>query len=168
MYILSADNRILNTDQINRETRYWVLSFEDYQEPDFFHRTLTAIEEYTCPAISLDIGDYTCVVPLHWRILCSDYENVQTIPLEEINRNDHIVFAFNPISSFMPDYLTMRVSTRLPAIYPSLNWSCPVMSEKDMIVVPLLANNSSAGDKPSCVIFSTNKHDVHLPSSDIW
>lgn len=168
MFILSEDNKIINTDRINRETRYWVLSFEDYQEPDFFTRNLTAIEEYTCPAMSLDIGEYTCVVPLHWRILCTDYDNVQTIPLEEINRNDHLVFSFNPKSSYMPDYWPLRVSVRLPPIYPNLNWSCPVMHEKDMIIVPLLGNQKTSGESPPCVIFSTNKFDVHLPSSDIW
>ena len=168
MFILGEDDRIINTDMVNRETRYWVLSFEDPQEPDFYLRSLTALEDYTCPAMSLDIGDYTCVVPLHWRILCSDYENVQTIPLEEINRNDHMVWSFNPISSYMPDHLTMRVSVRFPAIYPAVNWSCPVMSEKDMIVVPLLGNNSVAGKAPKCVIFSTNKYDIHMAASELW
>jgi len=168
MYILSGDNRIIDTDQINKETQYWVLSFEDYSDPDFMQRTLSALEEYTCPAMSLDIGDYTCVVPLHWRILCTDYDYVQTIPLEEINRNDHLVFSFNPITGFMPDYLPLRVSVKFPAIYPNLNWSCPVINEKDLIVVPLLDNNSPRGIDPPCVIFSTNKNDIHISASEIW
>lgn len=170
MLILTEENTVAHTDQINYEVHYSVLSFEDYKNPDFYFRKIPYLDAYNCAAISLEIGPFKTIIPLHFWVLCTDYEYVQTIPLYELNpKEDPLVFCFNPISGFRPEYYRLRVSTNLMPIFPSTNWTMPPVAEKDMIVVPLGEHTTS--DKhvgPICAIFSPNKLEVSRSLSDIW
>lgn len=168
MIILTNENKIVNTDSINRIVNYAVLSFEDFREPDYYFRELTEIEEFNSASITLEIGPYRIVVPLHWWVLCSDFDYVQTLPLYELSRIDHMVFCFNPLTSFTPKHLPLRVSSLYPSIYPSTNWTCPPIAERDLILYPLGYDDSEMKTGPICAMFSPNKYDLTCASADLW
>lgn len=169
MLILSDRNAALDTDKITTEDHYWVLSFQDYKNPDFFVRSTTKyLEEFNSASITLVIGTYTLVMPLHWCILCTDQEYVQSIPLYELNGRAYDVFCFNPVDGYLPSYYSMRTRT----IFPNTTWTTPPIADKDMIVVPLgeppHRPNVPLVKGPMCAIFSPNKIEVNRPLSEIW
>lgn len=161
MLILSVDNEIQNTDFLSEEIHYGVLSFKDFKNPDFFFPKLTYLEEFTSTSITLNIGGHELVMPLGWSILCTDLENVQSIPLYEMSGMYH-VFCLNPIDGFMPEVLPMKLSK----VFPSTTWTAPPAVDKNLIVVPL--GNNKRSKSPLCVMFSPNKMEINRPISDIW
>jgi len=164
MLILSVDNEIKNTDFLSEEIHYGVLSFKDFKNPDFFFPKLTYLEEFTSTSITLTIGDHELVMPLGWSVLCTDLENIQSIPLYEMS-GTYSVFCLNPINGFMPEFLPMRLST----IFPSTTWTAPPAIDKNMIVVPLGRKPTGREAKsPLCVMFSPSKVEINRPISDIW
>lgn len=170
MLILSENNKKIDTDIINEEHHYSVLRFKDFRNPDFYFEKLTQIEEFTSASIMLEIGEpnpFTVVIPLHWSILCSDKEYIQSIPLYEINGRIYDVFCLNPIDGYMPYYLKMRPGE----VLPNMTWTCPPIDDRDMLVVPLgtIQRPEDMIERgPVCAIFSPNRIDVNRPISDIW
>ena len=172
MIVLEADNTLLNTDFVNKPFHFGVLTFEDVKNPDFVFKHTDHIMAYNAAGITLEIGSgkevSRIVVPLHWWILCVSLDEVQTIPLYELSRNDYEAFCFNPINGYRPEYLNLRVSTSTPSIYPYANWYSPPVGEKDLILIPLSDKHDSRNGHPLCVMFSTNKYEVSRYASDIW
>lgn len=171
MLILNEQNQKLNTDIINQECHYSVLSFKDFRHPDFYFEKLTQIEEFSSASIRLEIGEapnmFTIVVPFHWSVLCSDMEYVQSIPLHEVNGRNYPLFCLNPIDGYMPYYLKMRPRE----ILPNVTWTCPPIDDRNMLVVPLgliQRPEDTIERGPVCAIFSPNRIDVNRPISDIW
>lgn len=171
MLMLNEMNKVLDTNTISQQCNYWVLRMKDVKNPDFFCESIAdQIEVFSSASVSLNIGPFEIVMPLHWSVLCSDLEYVQTIPLYELNGQDYSVFCVNPLDSYMPEYLPLRQRT----IFPNTTWSCPPMEDKDMLVVPLgYAERQNKSIKavergPVCAIFSPNKIDISRPISDIW
>ena len=167
MLILNEHNTVIETDTIRKDCHYSTLSFKDHKYPDFVFPHLTQIEEFTAAAIVLEIGTFEVVMPLHWAILCSDHEFVQTIPLDEISGRDFFVFCINPIDGYIPEYLPLRTKS----IYPDVSWSSPYIEDKDMLVTPLGVNPrhkvEEASRGPICAIFSPKRIDVTRQISDI-
>lgn len=162
MLILSNENEILNTDQINEDCYYSVLRFKDSKNPDFYFEHLTAIEEFTSVTMKIEIGAHTLFVPFHWSILCSDFEYVQTIPLYEFNGYDFNAFCMNPIDGYLAHYPTIRMVEVFPQ---PTTWSAPPIQDKDMLVVPI--GESENGKGPLCAILSPHKLDINRSISDI-
>lgn len=198
MLIITAENEVQDTDHLNDHYNYGVLSFKDYKCPDFFFPRIEYLEEFNSASITLHIGKFEAVMPLHWSILCTDLENVQSIPLYEAAGRDFAVFCLNPIDGFMPEFHPLRTGT----IFPSTTWMAPPMADKDMLVVPLgrttkssaaitaearrMVNSTEvvteAGPEvkapevevqrgvkgPICAMFSPSKLEINKPISDIW
>lgn len=170
MLILNEQNQKLNTDVINSECFYSVLSFADFKNPDFYFEKLTQIEEFSSASIKLEIGQapnvFELIVPFHWSILCSDMEYVQAIPLHEVRGRNFSVFCLNPIDGYMPYYLKLRTRD----IYPNTVWTCPPVDDKNMLVVPLGTvdrNDLTVQKGPICAMFTPNRIDVNRPISDL-
>lgn len=165
--LLSENNNVLYTDTISHVCHYSVLNFKDQDSPDFFFNELTQIEEFSSASIILTIGPFEIVMPIHWSILCSDLEYVQSIPLYEISGRDYSVFTVNPIDGYMPNYFRLRTGE----IFSNTTWSCPPMEDKEMLVVPLgkIERYDDGVERgPACAIFSSSKIDISRPISDIW
>jgi hypothetical protein len=178
MLILNEVNKVINTDTLNQEVHYSVLSFKDFRNPDFFFDKLVQIEEFSSPSVALEIGPFKMVMPLHWSVLCSDREHIQAIPLHDIAGIGYEAFCLNPIDGYIPSYLRIR----LREIFPNSVWTCPPIDERNMLVVPLgmiertidpiapadRVNEEPIERGPICAIFSPNRIDVSRPISDIW
>lgn len=165
MLILNETNEVLDTDTLSHDCHYSVLRLKDPKNPDFFFEHLTQIEEFSSASVSLNIGPFNIVMPIHWSVLCSDLEYVQTIPLYEISGREYQVFCLNPLDGFMPNYLRLKAGN----IFRNTTWSCPPMEDKDMLVVPLGRIERQEVERgPLCAIFSPNRIDITRPISDIW
>ena len=172
MLILSPSNKVINTDLLTEhsdEFNYGVLSFKDYKNPDFyFDRKIEYLEEFASASITLRIGQFETVMPMHWSILCTDLEYVQTVPLQEVSARDFTVFCLNPIDGYKPEYEILKTGM----IFPQTTWTCPPIADKDMLVVPLgkqdVSPDSDVTRGPLCAIFSPNKIEVYKEISEIW
>ena len=179
MLVLTADNEVVSTDQmeVGQEVHHGILSFQELKEPDFYFPVIEFLEEFASASITLKIGDFQTVMPLHWSILCTDMEYVQSIPLHEVGGKQFPVFCLNPIDSFAPEFLRLRTG----AIYPNTTWTAPQLNDKDLLVVPLLtpekattisrdqlppAKRNRRG--PMCAFFSASKFEVYRGVGDIW
>ena len=163
MLILDETNSILDTDVISERCYFSVLRFKDPKNPDFFFDSLDHIEEFSSYSTKLSIGPYEMFAPLHWSILCSDMEYVQTIPLAEFSGRDFYAFCLNPIDGYMPEYHKVRIVE----IYSNNTWSSPPVQDKDMLVVPIGKNQKSVERGPACTILSPHRLDISKPLSDI-
>lgn len=167
MFILNENNKVLDTNQIDRECHYSVLRFKDYKNPDFYFERLNQIDVFTSVSVWLEIGPFRVIMPLRWSVLCSDMEYVQSIPLFEISGIDNTIFCLNPIDGYIPHYLPMRVIDYIT----DSTWTCPPLEDKDMLVVPLgVLDRVDGGVErgPVCAIFGPNRIDISRPLSDIW
>lgn len=165
MLILTENNKVVNTDTLDREAHYGVLSFKDYKNPDFFFpRINRVIEQFSSASVTLHIGPHTVVMPILWSILCSDYDTVENIPLHDFGGKNYSVLCVNPIDGYMPTFYPLRMGE----IYPNTVWTAPQIGDKDMLVVPLGPNTKMPDRGPECAIFSASKMDVNKPLSDIF
>ncbi len=169
MLILSPENKFVNTDLLTESVNYGVLSFKDYKNPDFFFdRKIEYLEEFSSASITLRIGQFETVMPLHWSILCTDLEYVQTVPLQEVSGRNFTVFCLNPIDGYKPEYEILKTGM----IFPNTTWTCPPIADKDMLVVPLgkmdEAPDAEVSRGPLCAIFSPNKIEIYKEISEIW
>lgn len=168
MKVLAPENDALDTDTFAGDFfHYSVLSFREYKSPDFYFEKTYMIEEWAAASMTLHIGPFNLVMPMHWSILCTDLEYVQSIPLYEAPGRDFTVFCMNPLDSYMPEFYTLRSST----IFPHTTWTAPPMKEKDMLTVPIgqaTASGSALERGPLCAIFSPSKMEIYKPISDIW
>lgn len=171
MIVLNEKNEFLNTSFVRDSFYYSVLSFDDYQNPDFMFRETNHLVHFTIAGIALELFArkhyYKIVVPMHWWILLGEMDEVQTIPLYELCRNDYLAFCFNPIDGRRPELLNMRVASS-PSIYPNAGWTSPPVAEKDLILIPLGPNPDTNNGGPLCAMFSTNKFEVSRTAGDIW
>ena len=135
MIVLTVENGVLDTDKmsVGDEVNCGVLSFQEYQDPDFYFPTIEMLEEFSSASITLKIGVHEIVMPLHWSILCTELEYVQTIPLWEVSGKQFPVFCLNPRDGFAPEFLPLRTGT----IFPQTTWTAPQLNDKDLLVVPL-------------------------------
>jgi len=168
MNILTIENKIINTDMLTEEVNFAVLSFRDTKQPDFyFDRKVEYLEEFVSASITLRIGPFEVVMPLHWSIMCTDHEYLQSVPLTEVSGRNFSVFCLNPLDGYRPHDMEMKTGM----IFPTSTWTSPPVFDKDMYVVPL-GTLETPGEQvthgPLCAIFSPSKIEVYRPISDFW
>ena len=168
MYLLSNRNTLIDTDKVNHEDFYSVLSFKDYKNPDFYFREFLYLECFKSDSLLIEIGKFNIIVPLHWSILCCDVENVkiESIPLYDLAGIGFSAFCLNPIDGYIPQYNQIRMLN----IYTDNEWYVPPIEDKDMLVIPLdyeVKEEGKVEKGPICAIFSPNKMEVNRPMADI-
>lgn len=168
MLVLTVENKVINTDNISigDEVHHSILSFKDLKEPDFFFEMIQFLEEFSSASITLKVGKHEIVMPLHWSILCSDMEYLQSIPLADVGGKQFPVFCLNPIDGYSPEFFPLRTGT----IFPQTTWTAPQLGDKDLLVVPLGEGDRPGDNKrgPLCCMFSASKFEVYRPIGDIW
>lgn len=150
MRILTLDNRSYEMDEIPEEVddlRFCVLDNSDPKNPDYFYIPLIFLESFNSPALVLKIGEHTIKMPVDWQILIGepDLGDLEVIPLTSINDRGFSVFAFNPISSFRPEFHPVEIVD----IYQDVKWYFPKLKSGQLLAVPL----ESGKEKPMCVFF---------------
>ena len=150
MRLLTLDNTSYELNDIPEEVddiRFCVLDNSDPKDPDYFFIPLIFLESFNSPALVLKIGTATIKMPIDWQLLIGekDLGDLEVVPLTSINDRGFSAFAFNPLSSFRPDFFPVEVVD----IYQDVKWYFPKLKPGQMLAVPLETNT----EKPMCVYF---------------
>ena len=129
------------------DLRFCVLDNSNPKDPDYFFIPLIFLESFNSPALVLNIGGHIVKMPVDWQILIGEPEfgDLEVVPLTGVNDRGFKAFAFNPMSSFKPEFFTIEVVD----IYQDVKWYFPKLRSGQMLAVPLDENV----DKPLCVYF---------------
>ena len=144
------NNRSFDMSEIPNEVddlRFCVLDNSNPKEPDYFYIPLIFLESFNSPALVLKIGDHTVKMPVDWSILIGepDLGDLEVVPLAGVNDRGFKAFAFNPLSSFRPEFFPIEVID----IYQDVKWYFPKLRSGQMLAVPL----DEHVDKPLCAYF---------------
>lgn len=152
MRILNLDsNRAYPMDQVPDEVeeslRFCVFDNSNPKEPDYFYIPLIFLESFSCPALVLKIGNQIIRMPVDWQILIGepDVGDLEVVPLSSVNDREFNAFAFNPISSFSPEFHKIEVVD----IFQEVKWYFPKLKPGQMLAVPL----QEGVDGPLCAYF---------------
>ena len=150
MRILTLDNTAYPMDQIPEEIeeiRFCILDTSDPKDPDYFYIPLIFMESFNSPALVLKIGEHIVKMPADWQLLIGekDVGDLEVVPLTSINDRGFSAFAFNPKSSFKPDFYPVEIVD----IYQDVKWYFPKLRPGQMLAVPL----ELGVDGPMCVYF---------------
>lgn len=156
MLILQADNTAFDMNDmpntVDDDFRYCILDYSNQDNVDIFFIPIVMLEKFSRPAADLKIGPYRIMMPLDWSVVIADknFGFVEIIELKHLNDREFDVFAFNPISGYMPEFHEISIQN----IFPDYSWSMPQMKHGHFLAVPL--NNSP---EPPCAFFvkDTNK-----------
>jgi len=120
------------------DMRFCVLDNSNPKEPDYFYIPLIFLESFNSPALVLKIGEHTIKMPVDWQILIGekDLGDLEVVPFTSINDRGFSAFAFNPISSFKPEFFPIEILD----IYQDVKWYFPKLKPGQMLAIPLEAN----------------------------
>jgi len=129
------------------DLRFCVLDNSDPKNPDYFFIPLIFLESFNSPALVLKIGENVIKMPIDWQLLIGepDIGDLEVVPLTSINDRGFSAFAFNPISSFKPEFFPVEVVD----IYQDVKWFFPKLKPGQLLAVPLQHGKA----KPLCAYF---------------
>lgn len=147
--ILTLENTAFEMNEIPDEIedlRFAILDNSDPKNPDYFFIPLIFLESFNSPALVLNIGGNILKMPVDWQILIGepDFGDLEVIPLTSINDRGFSAFAFNPLSSFKPEFHSVEIID----IYQDVKWYFPKIKPGQMLAVPL-----NQEIEPLCVYF---------------
>ena len=149
MRILTLDNEYYNLETLPEEIddlRFAILDNSNPSNVDYHYIPLIFLESFNAPALVLKIGKHTIKMPVDWQILIGEKEHgdLETLPLTSINDRGFNAFIFNPLSSFMLDFLPIEIID----IYHDVTWYAPRLRNGQFLCVPL-----EDGLNPKCAYF---------------
>lgn len=150
MRLLTLENTSYELNDIPEEVsdvRFCVLDNSDPKDPDYFWIPLIFLESFNSPALVLKIGNNIIKMPMDWQMLIGepDLGDLEVVPLTSINDRGFSAFAFNPLSSFRPEFFPVEVID----IYQDVKWYFPKLKPGQMLAIPLETDS----EKPLCVYF---------------
>ncbi len=150
MRILTLDNIGFEMNELPEEVddmRFCVFDNSDPKSPDYFFIPLIFLESFNSPALVLRVGDHTIQMPVDWQVLIGEHDlgDLEVVPLTSINDRGFSAFAFNPITSFKPEFYPVEIVD----IYQDVKWYFPKLKPGQMLAVPL----ESDKEKPMCAFF---------------
>lgn len=139
MRLLRLDNN--SSYEINEipeeidDVRFCVLDNSDSKNPDYFFIPLIFLESFNAPALVLKIGKSIIKMPMDWQLLIGEAEvgDLEVVPLTSVNDRGFSAFAFNPLTSFRPEFLPIEVID----IYQDVKWYFPKLKSGQLLAVPL-------------------------------
>ncbi len=150
MRLLTLNNNSYDLSSIPEEVddiRFCVLDNSDPKDPDYFFIPLIFLESFNSPALVLRIGQHEIQMPIDWQMLIGEHDlgDLEVVPLTSLNDRGFSAFAFNPISSFRPNFFPIEVVD----IYQDVKWFFPKLKPGQMLAIPL----DPTAEKPLCVFF---------------
>ena len=150
MRILTLENRSFEMNKIPteiEELNFCVLDNSNPREPDYFFIPLIFMESFNAPALVLRIGKHIVKMPVDWQLLIGEKEqgDLEVVPLTSINDRGFSAFAFNPRTSFRPDFYPVEIVD----IYQDVKWYFPKLKPGQMLAVPL----EEGVNGPMCAYF---------------
>jgi hypothetical protein len=102
-------------------------------------------------------------MPVDWQILIGepDLGDLEVVPLTSINDRGFSAYAFNPISSYRPEFHPIDIVD----IYQDVKWYFPKLKPGQMLAVPL-----SEEDKSLCAYFvkDISRQSEVVDYSKVW
>lgn len=138
MHILSIDNTPYSIDQIPNKTndlRFCVYDCTNVETSDYIFIPLVFLESYTYDIAELKIGNHILHIPLNWYILVNDgnQRELEIIPVEDIAGRGFKAFAMNPLTGFMPYFLSVDVIN----VCSDIHWYAPKLRHGHILSVPI-------------------------------
>jgi len=149
MKILLLENTPYDLENLPEEVddvRFSILDNSTPANVDFVFNQLIFVESFNAPALVLKIGTNIIKMPIDWQILIGEQEHgdLETVPLTSLNDRGFNAFAFNPLSSYSPEFLPIEIID----IYPDVTWYTPRLRNGQFLSVPLQNK-----DRPLCAYF---------------
>lgn len=156
MLILQPNNNVYDMnvipDVVDDNFRYCVLDYSNQNDVDLYFIPVVFLEKFSRPAADLKIGPHRIMMPLDWSVVIADKNLgvMEIIELKHLNDREFDVFAFNPISGYIPEFHDISIQN----IFPDYSWNMPKLKQGHFLAVPL-ANVP----EPPCAFFvkDTNK-----------
>lgn len=159
MRILTVENKFfamnevpdfLDEDKLSdvlKDIRYCVLDYSDANNVDYVFIPLLFLESFNSTSVELKIGPYRVQVPIDWSIIIGDKNSgeLEVIELKKLNDRPFEVFALNPISGFMPDFLPIEIIN----VYSDVKWFFPKLKFGHLLAMPLTLQ-----EKPLCIFLA--------------
>lgn len=149
MNILLLDNSKYNLENLPDEVddlRFAILDNSTPSNVDYLFIPLIFLESFSSPALVLRIGDAIIKMPVDWQIVIGekDHGDLEALPLTSLNDRGFNAFEFNPLSSFLPNFLPIEILD----IYHDVTWYSPRLKNGQYLCVPI-----EDGERPRCVYF---------------
>lgn len=149
MKILTLENQTYNLETLPDEIddlRFAILDNSVPSNVDYHYIPLIFLESFNAPALVLKVANKTVKMPIDWQVLIGEQEHgdLETIPLSGLNDRGFNAFAFNPLTSYCPEFLPVEIVD----IYPDVTWYAPRLRNGQFLCVPI-----DDGDKPRCIYF---------------
>jgi len=161
--LLTINNTPYNLDCVPDEVesvddclRYCVVDTSDKNYIDYFFVPLIFLESFYAPAIVLNINGHKIKMPLDWSILICDehFNEMDIMPLTEINDRGFKTVVYNPLKSMMP----IPVDVEIADVYTSVKWHMPKLKYGHLLPVPI-----EDKEKPLCAYFVRDANKVSTP-----
>lgn len=157
--ILNPANEPFDLNQLPEKVddlRYCVLDYSDRDCVDYYWPPLVFLDIFSSPCADLKVGKFNIQMPLDWSVVVGDKHagDLEVVRLIDLNDKNFDVFAFNPISGFMPDFFQID----LVNVFSDVRWCFPKLRLGHFLAVPL-ENRMGA----PCALFIrevTKSHDV--------
>jgi len=166
MRILTLENTAFEMNEIPDEVddlRFSILDNSDPNNPDYFYIPLIFLESFNSPALVLNIAGYVIRLPVDWKILTGeeDVGDLEMIDVSSLNERGFKAFSFNPISSYMPEYLPIDIID----LYSDVKWFFPKLKQGQILAIPL-----ELGEKPKVVYAAKeiNKQNEVVDITKAW
>ena len=166
MQILTLENTAFEMNEIPDEVddlRFSILDNSDPNNPDYFYIPLIFLESFNSPALVLNIAGYVIRLPVDWKILTGEEEigDLEMIDISSLNERGFKAFSFNPISSYMPEYLPIGIVD----LYSDVKWFFPKLKQGQILAIPL-----ELGEKPKVVYAAKeiNKQNEVVDITKAW
>jgi hypothetical protein len=123
-----------------------VLDYSNPHDIDYFWPPLVFLDTFSSPCADIRIGPHNVQMPLDWSLVVGDKHGgeLEVMKLVDVMDKDFDAFVFNPISGYMPDFMTVEIIN----IFQDVRWCFPKLKTGHFLATPL-----ESGDRPRCAYF---------------
>ena len=166
MRILTLDDTAFDMNELPEEVddlRFAILDNSNPAIPDYFFIPLIFLESFNSAALVLDIAGEIIRLPVDWKILIGEKDagDLEMLNLSSLNDRGFNAFSFNPISSYIAEYLPIKIVD----LYSDVKWYFPKLKQGQILAIPI-----DTKDKPRVVYCAKdiNKQNEVVDITQAW
>lgn len=150
-------------DEVEDDLRFAIFDNSNPLNADYFFIPLVFIEIFNSPAIVLEIQNKLIRLPIDWKILTGEkeYGDLEMINLSSLNMRGFSAFSFNPLSSYRPDFYSIKIID----VYNDVKWFFPRLKPGQLLAIPI-----ETGPNPRCIYCAKeiNKQSEIIDIEQAW